>query len=289
MATWTLWQNGTCFGTAPVFPIDKKREIEKRRECIGWTPSSTRNLTKWLYGADVQGFGAGFAFTLTVKDLPYDAKAWAATRKRFIMRLKRLGITHLHWLTEWQLRKMPHLHGCLWFAPGASIPPNVMGLIKTAWLESAKEYNPLEFCQDVKPMHSYLGWKKYLSKHASRSAHNSQRCSSNMPDTWKTSGRMWGYWGDWDMKKAKITMCEKAGHSLRRIIKNWRIASARKEKNTLAREKRLKSAKRLFQTNNIKLSRVRGFSEWLDYEDQLKIARHLIDRGFLLQFEDASQ
>ena len=284
MPVWSLWQNGTTLGTPPTLPVKNgKREVEKRGEVIGWTPKATRNLTKWLYGAEVKDFGQGFAFTFTVKDLPVDAPAWAATRKRFIMRLKRMGVTHLHWLTEWQLRKVPHLHGCLWFAPGATICPRIMTKIKTAWLQSAKEYSPADHCQDIKELHSYLGWKQYLSKHASRSAHNSQRCSTNMPETWKSSGRMWGYWGEWEVKELEINLCEKGGHVLRRIIKGWRLASARDDQNPESRKKRVKSARKLYRSNIKNLSSVRGFSEWLELEHQLKIMHYLHDNGYTVK------
>lgn len=283
MPVWTLWQSGCTFGTPPTLPNNKKRDVEKRGEVIGWTPKATRSLTKWLYGADVKDLGQGLAFTLTIKDLPDDAAAWQNVRAKFFKRLKRLGVSHLHWLTEWQLRKMPHLHGCLWFPPGAQINPRIKSLISNAWLQSAKQYSPAEHCQDVKEMHSYLGWKQYLSKHASRSAHNSQRCTSNMPETWKTSGRMWGCWGDFEIKKIELELCEKGGHALRRIIKGWRIATARSEPHPQKRKTRLQSAKKLYRSDIKNLSSVRGFSEWLELDQQLKIMHYLNDNGYTIE------
>lgn len=285
MGKMTLWQNGCVFGIPPA-PRPQSSEIALRRATIGWTPSATRNLTKWLYGANVDHLGEGFAFTLTVRDLPIDANEWKLTRAKFFKRLKRLGVVNLHWLTEWQLRKIPHLHGCLWFPKDFDVPPNIVGLITDAWLKSSKQFKPEYWCQDVKWLETYKGWKQYLSKHASRSAHNSQRCSSNMPDTWKTSGRMWGYWGEWTEKKFVINICQKGGFAYRRIIKGWRLASARSEKDDKKRVTRIRSAKSMYRSNIKNLSQVRGLSEWLDIEHQLKIVDHLILRGFSISSSD---
>ena len=277
MAKITVLLNGAVFGTPPT-PNNKKKIVFERGETNGWTASSTRSLTKWLYGADVREFGDGIAFSFTVKDYPADASKWAAVRKRFILRLKRLGMTHFQWLTEWQLRGCPHLHGCVWVDNYQG--DRTLALIEQAWLGASKEYGSEIWGQDIKPIRDFLGWKNYLSKHASRSAHNDQRSNVNMPKTWTKSGRMWGYWGEWPTFNLEFEICEKGGHAYRRIIKGWRLASSRSEIDPKKRKGRVRSAKKMFKSSIQNLSSVRGLSEWSDMEHTLKIIDHLKIRDF---------
>ncbi|WP_216072449.1 hypothetical protein, partial [Acinetobacter baylyi] len=72
----------------------------KRGEVNGWSPSASRNNTKFLRSVHVPGLtGAAVAFTLTVRDCPPTSDDWKILRETFIKRLRRAGMVRLHWLT----------------------------------------------------------------------------------------------------------------------------------------------------------------------------------------------
>ena len=265
-----LYNNGFTCGNPP-----SKNDHERglRKETKGWTYSASRNNTRFLYSVvpeDLHGFG--YAFTFTIRDLPSCPGDWEKTRQKLVKRFRRMGMIRLHWLTEWQSRGVPHLHGVVYFPE--ALNATMLESFVHHWLESAREYNPTEMAQDIKPVTSALGWLEYLSKHASRGVHHYQR--NGKPKSWEKTGRMWGKSGEWSTKMSEGEIDLETFHRLRRLIRSWRVADARKP---LARpklkvvngevvsewqnKKRILSAKTCLKHRDKNLSTVLGMSEWI--------------------------
>jgi hypothetical protein len=121
VATLSLFCNGLSIGV-PGMP----NHNSKRGGIAGWSPGAVRRNLQFLYSIDadeLQRDGTvALAFTLTVLDCPETPRAWSAAVERFMLFMQReLGCVRIHWVVEWQRRKVPHLHGCLFF-PGVSEP-----------------------------------------------------------------------------------------------------------------------------------------------------------------------
>ena len=87
----------------------------KKKRVQGWSSGSARNNTNFLQSVVESGLtGAGVAFTSTVRDCP-SVEGWKKIRNAFLMRLRREGAIRIHWVTEWQRRGVPHLHGVVYF------------------------------------------------------------------------------------------------------------------------------------------------------------------------------
>lgn len=277
-----IYSNGITLGVPPskhALPTGKKTAP------VGWSDSSTRSNTVFLYSVDSPSLsGYGYAFTFTLRDLPPTPKDWSNIRDKFFKRLSRLGLIRYHWVTEWQRRGVPHLHGCLYF----SDPLGLHGLksIKRAWCECVGKYYALQKGQDIKPIDSAVGWLKYLAKHGSRSKHHYQRTSK--PDAWVSSGRVWGKGGDWPTRHTEHELSIKAFHRFRRLVKRWRLADARTPVDILNASggifaavgsdlwneisskykvprnyRRIRQAKRCLLSGDRASSSVRGMSEWI--------------------------
>jgi hypothetical protein len=210
--------------------------------------------------------GIGYAFTLTLRDCPKTAKEYIKIRKAFILRLKRMFSIRIHWLTEWQLRGVPHLHGCVYFKDTEKNLFLANG-ITSHWLDLTRHLGTQKNSQKVVYIRDILGWKKYLSKHGSRGVNHYQRSEKNIPKGWVKTGRMWGHTGDWPTQEIKIELDEPAFYSYRRLLRSWRKADARKAKNRF----RIKSARSMLKCNLPNLSRTRGVSEWIDLKDSLAL------------------
>lgn len=252
-----------------------------RSKSTGWSDSSTRSNTQFLYSVNSEQLtGFGYAFTFTIRDLPPSPKHWYEVRQRFFKRLKRMGLVRYHWVTEWQRRGVPHLHGCLYF--DHELHFNEVQKIKSHWSKSASDYVANFKAQDIKIIESAVGWLKYLAKHGSRSKYHYQR--SSKPPEWDSSGRVWGKGGEWPQKLTHADLTTKEFHRLRRLARSWRIADARKPQpvnvgnytlypdnpmywNTLPNghraAKRIRSARRCLMCPDPLKSPVRGVSEWI--------------------------
>lgn len=277
-----IYSNGL---TISMPPKNVVTPIVSRGESEGWSEHSTRNNTKFLYSVDANSLtGYGYAFTFTLRDLPPSPKEWYAIREKFIKRCKRSGLIRYHWVTEWQRRGVPHLHGCLYFPE----PLTLSGLreLKAAWCASVGKYYALQKGQDIKPIESAVGWLKYLAKHGSRSKHHYQRASK--PKEWKSSGRVWGKGGEWITRHTQHDLRDNF-YKFRRLIRQWRIADAREplvihdaDGNVLFRpgdkqyskffpsglkaprnSKRIRQARRCLTSGDRASSSVRGMSEWI--------------------------
>lgn len=270
----------------------------KRDICQGWSNSSTRSNTQFLYSVDETGLDRyGLALSLTLRDCPATHDDWKRLRKLFFDRLRYLGLVRAHWITEWQRRGVPHLHMAVWFdssslfpgtitasaldawcAPG---PGRVITGIIEAWLYVVADYGALLECQYIKPICDSVGWFQYLSKHASRGLRHYQRSPENIPASWQDkTGRMWGKLGDWPVwEPVKLNVNMDGFWAYRRIVQRWRFASAR----ATADRGRIFSARRMLQSPDPKFSAVRGVSEWIGYELSCRILKHLEGRGVVVR------
>jgi len=254
----TVCQNGVSMG----FPPRKNDHGRAPRGATqGWTHSATRSNRRFLWSVNCPDLlGNGYSFTLTVRECPPSAAAWTKLRRALLMRLQRAGAIRLHWLTEWQRRGVPHLHGCVWFPPGVS--PTI---IVDHWLSISSQFGAGERGQDFKPISGALGWLQYLAKHADRGVFNYQRAAASIPPGWEAStGRMWGHVGNWPIvEPQKIVIDTAGGYAFRRIVQRWRLANARTEKDPKKRSSRIRSARTLLQHRDRNRSSVRGSAEWL--------------------------
>lgn len=214
-----------CNGITLSLPKNSQSGGGVRSKSIGWSESSTRSNTQFLYSIDSKALtGFGYAFTFTIRDLPPTPKDWYEVRQRFFKRVKRMGLLRYHWVTEWQRRGVPHLHGCLYF--DHELTWNEVQKVNAHWCSAAKKYVANYKAQDIKPIESAVGWLKYLAKHGSRSKYHYQR--SSKPSAWDSSGRVWGKGGEWPQKLVQADLeCSGQFYTLRRLIRRWRIADAR--------------------------------------------------------------
>lgn len=200
--------------------------------------------------------------------------------------MRRAGMIRLHWVTEWQRRGCPHMHGAVWFPP--DVPASVVrARAIDAWLTLSAAYGSGSRGQDVHVITGAVGWFQYVSKHAARGVKHYQRSSENVPDAWKLkTGRMWGKVGDWPVReKIRLNVQDQHGDggwfAYRRLVRGWRVADAR----AAGDQRRVYLAKRMLTCNEAKLSRVRGVSEWIPQEVTLSMLANLAVRGYAIVHE----
>lgn len=274
MATISAYRNGV---TANISPNRvSAHERAKRGVVKGWSREAVRRHTKFLYSVDSEALnGYGYALTLTVRDCPATAREWQAVRRSLLKRLQRRGLIRLHWLTEWQRRGVPHLHMAAYF--GHKLTPLEVAGVLMHWADVTEAYASSMSAQDIKPIDGPTGWLQYLSKHAARGVAHYQRQGS--PEGWETTGRLWGTAGDWPTDEAlKFKVPQSAWYRFRRIVRAWRIADARKEKDPKVRAARLRSARRMLSHHEQKVSSVRGISQWLDQDDLVRVLALFADQ-----------
>ena len=271
----TVYQHGLTSGTPPM-RNDHKRA--KRDKVKGWTSKTARSNTSFLRSVVLDDLsGNGLAFTLTIKECPLTHADWHKARKAFLMRLLRMGAIRYHWVTEWQRRGVPHLHGVAYFPePISEESLNLRPAILEQWLKVASQYTCSIHAQNCKPISDSLGWLQYLAKHASRGAHHYQRSAANIPEGWKDTGRMWGKGGAWPIADPMKFELDKAGNfAYRRILRGYRKSQARFEGNLLG----IVSARRMLKSNLRSLSEVRGTSAWIPEAVTMQILSHLAASG----------
>lgn len=260
-----------------------------RDSVSGWSHGSVRRNTAFLRSVDVgQLTGWGFAFTLTLRDTPATAGDWHKLRRAFEARLRRMGLIRLHWVTEWQRRKVPHLHGIAYFADdfGGALPIEPWAeRLKTHWLEVADAYRPGRRGQHVAIVSDALGWLQYLGKHAARGVHHYQRDRRNLPPGWQgKTGRVWGKVGDWPTTDpVRFELSQRASWIYRRWVRAWRKAHARSERSARVRAGRIAAARRMLKCPCPRLSPVRGISEWIPPELTLRMWDQLAADGHAIQ------
>lgn len=271
-------------GKAGVPPGKNDHMRAVRGDVEGWSEGATRRNTQFLMSIREPDLtGAGVTFTLTLRDCPPTPELWHKLRKAWSERMRRAGMIRVHWVTEWQRRGVPHLHGVIWFPDKFDMATPV-----GAWIDLAGVYGATLRGQHARPLESALGWFKYLSKHAARGVKHYQRTAENVPKEWQSkTGRVWGYGGSWPLETPRRIALDDAGFfALRRLVRSWRIADARAEKSSY----RIRSARTMLRANDPQLSRLRGYSEWMpSYGVQLRLMASLADRGFTLCYADTGE
>jgi hypothetical protein len=182
---------------------------------------STRRLRRWLYTVDGGRLEAGgchgWAGTLTVRDMPPTADHWKATRQRFLKRALRAGMVRGQWLTEWQRRGAPHIHGALYFDESSGVAADQ---IIDHWLAAAADWRPAPSGQSVQPIWGLPGWLQYQAKHSARGVRHYQR--ANVPEAWREgTGRLWGYVGEWPTREQLVEVDGRTFHRYRRLLRGW--------------------------------------------------------------------
>lgn len=230
---------GRCKGAKA---MNHKRKPGKRGDCRGWTTGAARRNADFLGSIVPQELtGNGVACSLTVKDCPPTAKAWADCREKLLWRLGRMGLIRFHWVTEWQMRSrhgggpVPHMHGIMYFEE----PSVVMAeWVKRHWLEVTRDYGSEDWAQDAKGVPRLSGWLQYLTKHGSRSVGNAQRLRGEMPEEWQTAGRLWGKGGEWPTRSQAVIVDDRVFYAYRRLVRGYersqaatRLATARQWRN----------------------------------------------------------
>jgi hypothetical protein len=125
-----------------------------------------------------------------------------------------------------------------------------------------------------KPITAALGWFQYCAKHAARGVTHYQRDSSNIPEGWHKTGRMWGYRGEWDLAEPLALSCDDGTfYRMRRMVRGWRVADARASGDAY----RLSTARGMLRCHDRARSNVRGVSEWITQE--LMLAMILLAAG----------
>lgn len=282
----TVYRHG---GKGGVAPGKNSHMRVKRGDVEGWSEGATRRNTQFLQSIEETKLRgqAGVAITLTLKDCPETPADWHKIRRAWIERMRRAGMVRLHWVTEWQRRGVPHLHGAIWFEDAYKGQQAM-----EAWCAVASPYGASLKGQHWRIIDGPIGWFQYLAKHAARGVKHYQRNVENIPESWQSkTGRVWGHVGDWPLAPArKFGLQGENGDGgffhLRRMVRSWRVADARAS----GISSRLKYARRMLQSNDAKLSRLRGFSEWMPGESvQLRMLANLAVRGFLLVDRDTGE
>lgn len=242
----------------------------KRGSVDGWSPAAVRRHTRWLYSIDATALhGHGWSLTLTVRDLPESAAEWSALRRAYLKRIERSGLLlRHHWVTEWTERKRPHQHLAVYLSEELTTG-QAARLLVLPWLELAGQYGSGHRGQHIAPITGPVGWLEYLSKHAARGVSHYQR--NGKPPGWDTTGRLWGYGGDWPtVEPAEVTLTRSEFFRYRRQVRAWRVADARAAlaaattpKAARGARRRIKAARRMLRSPDRTLSEVRGVSEWI--------------------------
>lgn len=263
-----------------------KRQHQRvpRGEVQGWSEGATRRNTQFLMSIiETRLDGYGVAVTLTLRDCPETAQDWHKIRKAWTERMRRAGMIRLHWVTEWQRRGVPHLHGAIWFPDRES----ALGVLE-AWEAVASKYGASLPAQHARRIDGAVGWFQYMAKHAARGVKHYQRSSTNIPEGWKNkTGRVWGSSGDWPIQEAvKVNLQDQHGDggwfAFRRLIRSWRKADARADRNAW----RIRSARQMLKCSDQGRSRVIGFMEWIPFEVQMAMLANLGERGYQVRFEE---
>jgi hypothetical protein len=279
MPVLTVYRHG---GKGGVAPMKNSHVRALRGDVSGWSTGAARRNTQFLMSIkEAELSGSGFAVTLTLRDCPPSGDAWHRIRKAWTMRMQRLGMVRLHWVTEWQRRGVPHLHCAIWFAEGCPLEVARFWTVQS-WLDLAGQYGAGPRGQFVHPITGPVGWFQYLSKHAARGVAHYQRSAENMPEGWKSrTGRVWGKWGDWPVQaEVRINLQDQHGDggwfAYRRLCRSWRYADARSAGDAY----RIRSARAMLRCSDQGRSRVIGVMEWMPYEVQMAMLGNLGSRGY---------
>jgi len=302
MPTITVYPSGTTAGSGGA---SHHTPEEKRGEVVGWSKASARRHKAFLQSVDPAALvGVLYSFTLTVRDTPATAQEWADLRHAWLTRLRtrvpagraaspsdepsaldvpgekqQLELLLFHWVTEWQKRGTPHTHGALVWS--RALTTRERAWVRRSWMEVAKPYRATWAAQDVSETLSAGSWARYVAKHSARSAGHYQR--SLMPAGWKASGRLWGASRGWPVRSEQWSIDWAGYHQYRRLVRSWRIADARKERDPETRRRRISSARQMLKASEGWAGRVRGVGEWPAEATTDEMLRWLSCEGYDLQ------
>jgi len=260
----------------------------KRGKSTGWSPATSRRNRDFLKSIDplrLDGFSLSLSLTFG-RDEPLTPAKLGDVRKKFFDRLNYIGQSRLHWLIEFQRDGTPHFHMIVFFPVHFDVVSTITG-IERHWLELTAFTGSSHRSQHIVQVHTLTGWLQYLAKHGARGADHYQR---SMPTGWETPGRMWGKSGEWPTSVIEYECGLSVFYKIRRWIRNWRVADARKvlfkarrgqdAKGEHFALRRLVSARRLFRVNantqaEAKMkSELRGFDEWCAPEMVMAMVRN---------------
>jgi len=189
MRTISLYRHGLTMGTAPA---KNDHQRAKRDVVQGWSSNATRRNIAFLRSINSETLHVseegellfGAALTLTLRDCPPTHKEWEVLRNSFFKRLGRLGLVRFHWVTEWQKRGVPHLHGAFWFPSTGDKKGDLylLSQVKDHWLSLTSDYRTGANGQHAVLINDAIGWFQYLAKHAARGLSHYQRSSDNIPE-----------------------------------------------------------------------------------------------------------
>lgn len=262
----------------------------KRGAISGWSPASARRNRDFLMSVVSDELdGLPIAFTLTIRDMPASHDDWERIRRAFCDRMRRMGLIRMHWLTEFQRRGAPHLHGVAFFDRKSSA--SLVSLVVESWLDLTSHLRSAAHGQHVDSLRSTLAWKRYLAKHGSRSVQHYQRGA--IPPGWTKTGRLWGKLGEWSTSDTQLWISKRAFWAIRRLIQRQLAAEARSDLRRAdigsqeARDalRRLKFILGRRKCNTRSLSEVRGFTDWIDPASLLRILQR-IDQDDISPWED---
>lgn len=268
--------------TASMYNMSGNPNPPKRGKVTGWSSGAARRNTNFLRSVDeTQLDGYGLAATLTIRDCPPSAKAWANLIQAWMKRQARAGMVRLHWVTEFQRRGVPHLHAAIWFPDRYLDESDYHQEVRLAqrfhrvsadWIDLAKKYGAGRKGQQVRLIDGAVGWFQYMAKHCSRSKKHYQRQQSSLPEEWQSTGRVWGHRGEWVTRPPIVEVIDKPTYfRLRRLVKRARIAEARAGLPLNA--KQVGFLRRLLKSPERKASETRPISEWMSQERQVQLLR----------------
>lgn len=239
----------------------------------GWSVGSTQSMVRWLYSVIPTEFsGRAFSLTLTVRTAPSTPDHWKRLRESFFRRLHHLGITSVFWLTEWQRRGVPHLHGIV-ILPCKDLQEDVL----RSWVKVAAKFGAELHAQNIREIYDVRGWNEYLAKHSARGVKNYQRANSGIPAEWQgKTGRMWGYRGTWPTAPPmEFTLDPAVFFRLRRLVRSKAVSVARARQDWKA----LGYARRTLKHSDQVVSRVRGLSRFANWTDSLRLVEAVAGFG----------
>lgn len=279
MPSVSVYRHGTAGGTPGV----NHGNAGIRGEVGGWTAASSRRNLRFLWSVDVGRLtGAGWSFTLTVRDCPPSPKDWATWCAIYWKRLMAADALRLHWVIEWQRRGCPHLHGSVYF-PASMTRREVENVLLDGWLYR-NPYGPARISQRCLPIYDAVGWGEYVAKHAARGVRHYQRSPENIPLQWQgRTGRMWGYRGDWPLTPpVRLTLQGSEGDggffAFRRLVRSYARSRAYRSGDGAGRS----YARSMLKANTRELGEVRGVSHWVPQPVIEDLMLNLSDRGFSL-------
>lgn len=218
-----------------------------------------------LYGRDAAGPApkvdslldyVPWAVTLTMpaKDMPrVSAKDFHAWLNRSLVHARRVGVAHYYWIVEFTAAGTPHIHMTIWTHP--IVPDAKVVLLAAYWVDMLDEADIKASlkAQDIhrlEPERRGPGdWLMYQAKHASRGVAHYQRAIESMPENWReNSGRMWGHDRGLPLKpELKIVLNNPAWYWMRRRIRAWCLADARRKTDPVKRRRGITAARRMLR------------------------------------------